>query len=217
MDNQAPPPGGATSQAEWSATQAEPAHVASGSSTPDASASQFFIAGGWDMTQPTGSSAEFANVFGVQSASLQLRYQGQGRASFGGLIAWQSWSAKNDHTSTEGSVTIGGTQARGVYINPIYARAQFALFDIRAASSHKKPVPYAAMNFGGAHMVRRVDIGISSLTEDSWHWGFAPELGVEIPLSRLVAIAGVRFNYLVASGEGPEQLYFTFTLGVGAF
>jgi hypothetical protein len=183
----------------------------------EGSDSQLFIGGAWDMTLPVGSSADFASVYSVQGASAQVRYQGLGRVSFGGLAAWEGWGAKGDQTNTMGNVTVGGVQMHAVWANSLYARAQAALFDIRAESSLKKPVPYAALNFGGAHTVRRVDIGIYTITEDSWHWAFAPEVGVEIPLSRVVVTAGARFNYFFSSGEGPEQLYFSFNVGLGAF
>jgi hypothetical protein len=207
-------------QTEWTETQT----TASPETLPPATVvhddgreSGFFIGATWDMNLPVGSSTEFASTFGVQGVGVQARYQGLGRIGLGGVVAWEAWSQKSDQTTVSGNATLGGTQARTIWVNPVYARAQFALFDIRSPSSHKTPVPYAALNFGGAHATRRVDVGISRLTEDSWHWAFAPEIGVEIPVSRLVVLAGARFNYLFASGEGPEQLYFSFNIGLGAF
>lgn len=204
--------------------QYEPTQWAQGRPAPaethlvhDQSQAKFYFGGGWEMTLPVGSSADFASVFGVQSANFQFRYLGLGRASFGGLVAWDNWSTKGDQTTTAGNVTIGGIQARGVHINPLYARAQLSLFDIRDPSSNKIPVPYAAFNLGGAYVVRRLDMGISALTADSWHWALAPEIGVELPLSPLVFSVGGRFNYLFASGDGPEQLYFSFVIGLGGF
>ncbi len=179
--------------------------------------SEFLIAGSWDMTQPVGSSTDFINVFGVQGASFQARYQGLGRLSLGLMASWQTWSNKSDQTIVQDNVTLGGTQVRAIAVNPLYARVQYALFDIRAHSSEMRPVPYAAFNLGGARTLRQLDMGVSGLTQDSWHWAIAPELGLELPIRHMVVSLAGRFNYLFSSGEGPEQLYFSFSLGLGVF
>jgi hypothetical protein len=204
-------------QTEWTPAPLPPTRSPSAPLVLEGSDSSLLIGGSWDLTQPVGSSTDFANVFSAQGVAFQVRYLGLGRTTFGGLAAWEGWSEKNDRTTVEGNVTVGGVQVHTTWINTVFARAQASMFDIRAASSRRRPVPYAALNFGGAHMVRRVDIGIHALTEESWHWAVAPEVGVEVPITRVTVTAGARFNYLFSSGEGPEQLYFTFALGLASF
>lgn len=177
--------------------------------------SPFFLGVAWDMTLPVGSSTDYINVFGVQGISFQARYHLPGGVAVGFMAAWQSWYDKSEQEVVIDNITLGGMQARAISVNPLYGRVLYSLQDLLGLEKTKSPDPYAAINFGGARTVREVDMGVYAFVEDSWHWAFAPELGVEVPLKGVTLTAATRFNYLASSGDGPEQLYMSFSLGIG--
>lgn len=171
----------------------------------------------WDLSIPLGSTQEFAGNVSPGGFSLEARYIGLGRLSFGMFTGAHYMTAKDETTTVQGPVTISGTQVRSVASTPWLGRVHFSLMDVRTAAAQRRPVPYVAFGFGGARVLRTLDMGISGFSKESWHWAMAPEIGVQLPLNRAVFYLSSRFNYFVESGDGPEQMYLNVTLGAGFF
>src|SRR5690606_2277882 len=97
-------------------------------------------------------------------------------------------SEKTRRTTTYGPATISGVQVRETSSTPFTGKVFYALRDM------KKVIPYAGFGLGGARVVRRLDIGISRFTDESWHWAMVPEVGIEVPASSFDLLASARFN-----------------------
>lgn len=184
---------------------------------PDHQNAKFYFGVQWDTAIGVGSTYQFINTFEPAGFAFEARYMGLGKLGVGLLISNQFMTVKGDHEVVRDNITLSGTQVRSLSISPLLARIHYSLRDIRKHESRKKIAPYAAFGFGGARVFRRLDMGISSYSLESWHWAFSPELGIQLPGDRMALTLSSRFNYLTASDGGPEQLYFNFSLGGGFF
>ncbi len=163
----------------------------------------------WDVSIPVASTTDFTSKVSPQGISVDGRYRGFGNLGIGFTVAWHTLSEKTRSTTTYGSATISGTQVRETAATPFTGKIFYALRDM------KKVIPYVGFGLGGARVVRRLDMGISRFTDESWHWAMVPEIGVEVPAASFDLLASTRFNYLFKSSDAPEQLYFNLSVGVG--
>ena len=168
-----------------------------------------------DTSMPVGSSTDFVDNFSFQGFLVDVSYHGlpktgPGTFGFGAAISWNTMSEKSDKTTTWKDETICGTVVTDLSVTPLVAKVQYAL-----RNPGSRFIPYVGIGAGGARALRRVDLGISRVTDDSWHWALVPEVGLEIPLGSFAILAATRFNYLFQAGDAPEQLFMNFSLGVG--
>lgn len=67
---------------------------------------------------------------------------------------------------------------------------------------------------GTYYIERRLDIGLFSISRDSWHFGLAPELGASLPIGRKThAFFSTAWNFAFESGSISTQSYVNFNVG----
>jgi len=171
---------------------------------------------------PVGPTTEFTGSFSGRGFALDLRYWGFGRLGVGGDFVWDTMSDKSMTERTIGNATVSGVAAKELDSNLMHGKVYVSNVDWRKARMQgresKVPrvlVPYAAFGFGGARIVRRVDIGVSRYIDESWHWAMAPEIGIELPTDWVSWMVAIRYNYIAGSGDGPEQMFMNFGIGGG--
>jgi hypothetical protein len=176
----------------------------------------------WDLSLPVGSTTDFTSSFSGRGFALDFRYWGFGKLGVGADFVWDTMSDKGMNTRTIGNATVSGVTVKELDSNLLHAKVFVSNVDWREArkvgKGSKVPrsfVPYAAFGFGGARIVRRVDIAVSRYVDESWHWAIAPEIGVEVPTDWVVWMLAVRYNYIAGSGDAPEQMFMNFGIGGG--
>ena len=168
----------------------------------------------WDMSVPIGSTHQFTPKITAKGFTVDGRYHGFGNVGVGNIgvglsLAWHTMDSRTETSVKWKNATISGTQIREISSTPFTAKAWYALRDLEGIH------PYAGMGFGAARIVRRVDMGISRVVDETWHVALVPEIGVEIPLKVAVLLASSRFNYFFKTDNGPKQMYFNFSVGLG--
>ena len=181
---------------------------------------QLLVAILWDFSLPLGNTSDFTSQFSLQGFSIEVKYLGFGNLGLGGMVAWHTMAEKKQRIYEIDNATLYGTQVREFSSNPLLARVHYTFRSTKKEddpSKETKPqvTPYVAAGFGGSRVVRRVDTGVFGISQESWHWTIGPEAGIEYPVGPVVVIGAARLNYLFGSGDGPEQLYANFSLGVG--
>lgn len=163
----------------------------------------------WDTVLPVGNTADYVGKFSPQGFSIDGRYSGFGELGLGVTMAWHVLEQRTRSTTSWQNATITGTQIREVSSSPFTFKISYAKRDLG------KVIPYAGLGLGAARVFRRLDMGISSLSDQSWHFAFVPELGVEVPMKSFSLLASTRFNYFVKGDGAPAQTYMNFSVGVG--
>jgi len=161
-----------------------------------------------------GSSADFASNFGYRGFALGLRYMVNEMFSVGIESGWSFRDDKRrETTSIEGprrTLTLTSGQIRSSEVIPITATAHYYL-------DAESVIPYGGIALGGYYTRRDVDVGLWYSSQDSWHFGFAPEVGIIVPTGSIQVLTALRFNYLVESDSMPEEAFFEFRLGILGF
>lgn len=211
--------GAAGATAAAAVTPPEPPQAAAGeggdyANSPEAlpekeEESPFILGILWDMSLPLGSTKDFAGKYSVPGMSIDGRYRGFGNFGIGLTLAWHRIEEKSEETVTKDNATLTGTMVREVSSSPFTVKFTYAK---RQGLSF---VPYAGVGVGGTRVLRRLDVGVARFVDESWHFTFVPEIGVEVPLGPVLALVSTRFNYAVKTKEAPEQLYMNFSVGIG--
>ena len=127
----------------------------------------------------------------------------------GFTVAWQVLYNKEHTTLTHNDVTFTGTVATTLNVFPVLADADYFFLTDRAGIR-----PYAGIGVGLYAAEHRIDWNIWTVQDTSWHFGFAPELGVVVPTGSVGLVFTTKFNYAFASGGWDQILYWNFNIGV---
>ena len=145
-----------------------------------------------------------------------------GRFSLGGGSGWnvfesgaiaETISIRSDDFN--GDVT--GTQFRYINSVPLMFQAHYHLGDPDDAHA------YFGTGVGVYYIRQRFEIGLVATEVSNWHFGIAPEAGVNVPMSDSISFnANVRYHFAAKGGtdiEGKETGYdyLAFNLGLSFF
>ena len=163
------------------------------------------------------SNVNFIEDFSFRGMGIEARYVPERGAkySFGFNMGWNVLNEKNDIGTERNTISlpdadISGTQLRYFNSVPLMANASYYFGDRGGIR------PYLGINAGTYYIERRVDIGVSAVVDDNWHFGWAPEAGVVIPLGRpeVAMLAAVRYNWAFSADGTGDQKYWGFNLGI---
>jgi hypothetical protein len=163
------------------------------------------------------SSVNFIEDFSFRGFGIDARYVPERGAkySFGFNAGWNVLNEKNDFGTERNTISlptadITGTQLRYFNSIPVLANASY-YFGERGGIR-----PYLGLNAGTYYIERRVDIGVSAIVDDAWHFGWAPEAGIVVPLGRpeVAMLFNVRYNWAFSSGGTGDQKYWGFNIGI---
>ncbi|MBK8381837.1 MAG: hypothetical protein IPL16_08095 [Ignavibacteria bacterium] len=112
--------------------------------------------------------------------------------------------------------TISGPQARYLNYSPIYANVGYYF----NKSLRGKFIPYIQANVGTIHVWQRLQVGANQIDNDTWHFGFGPEVGFVARVGYMVGITlNAKYNYALSSGEtlvkSDDNSYSFFNLNLG--
>ena len=63
-------------------------------------------------------------------------------------------------------------------------------------------------------------MGIYEVDENNWHFGFAPEVGLLIPVGEIAIMANAKYNYALSAGQplgsgtDNSHSYMSFNIGL---
>jgi len=123
-----------------------------------------------------------------------------------------NWNVFNEITPTVSSISgieIAGTQFR--FINSLPFLVTFREYLGTPGGAR----PFIGVGVGPHLVKQRVDVGLFTISENTWHFGVAPEVGLLMPLGPTVSwFADVKYNYAASAGDpGRKHSYFAFNLG----
>ncbi|MEI9947519.1 MAG: hypothetical protein WDO74_00665 [Pseudomonadota bacterium] len=126
-----------------------------------------------------GDTHDFAPDFSFLGFSFDWRARVTDNFWPGVSLAWQSLYGKGQKTLEFGQTTFTGTIATSLNVFPMLATGNYYfLTDPRGVR------PYAGLGVGAYAAEHRLDVGVWTITDTSWHFGLAPELGAVLPTGR---------------------------------
>lgn len=165
----------------------------------------------WSLASPTANSKQFTSDFSLRGMGLEWR-QLRGRNSYGLSLGWNATNEETQETSSLPQVDLTGFQFR--YINAY----SILLAGHTYLGTPGKARPFLGLKAGTYYINRRVDVGLWTATDNTWHFGVAPELGFTVPLRQSYGseafYTAVRYNYALAAGSTPYQSWFAIDIGI---
>jgi outer membrane protein W len=163
------------------------------------------------------SDINFIEDFSFRGLGIEARYVPDRDAnySFGFNVGWNVLNEKNDFGDKRNTISlpnadISGTQLRYFNTVPLLANASYYFGDRGGIR------PYVGVNAGTYYIERRVDIGVSAVVDDAWHFGWAPEVGLVVPLGRpeVALLTTIRYNWAFSAGGSGDQKFWGFNIGI---
>ena len=168
---------------------------------------------------PTNSDSDvnFIEDYSFRGLGIEARYVPSRDAnySFGFNVGWNVLNEKNEFGTERNTISlpnadITGTQLRYFNTVPLLANASY-YFGSRGGIR-----PSVGVNAGTYYIERRVDIGVVGIVEDNWHFGWAPEVGLVVPLGtpEIALLTTIRYNWAFSAGGTGDQKFWGFNIGI---
>lgn len=161
-----------------------------------------------DLTLPLGKTADFISRAGLQGFAVSFRYYVKDNLAVGAGASFDGLSKKDSGTTSYKDLTITADHTKQQSFTTLLAKAYYAF------RGKKTFEPYLAVGAGAALAAQRLVTGYSALTDSSWHFAAAPEIGVHVDIGQLVLLGAARLTYLPGSQENPSQTFANISLGV---
>jgi hypothetical protein len=165
----------------------------------------------WSMASSTGTTKEFVSDYSFRGLGLEWR-QMKGRNSYGLSLGWNVMNEETAETTSLPNVDLTGFQFR--YINAY----SILLAGHTYLGAPGRARPFLGVKTGTYYLNRRVDVGLWSISDNSWHFGVAPEIGFVVPLKQSYGsesfYTAFRYNYALAAGSTPKQSWFAIDVGI---
>jgi opacity protein-like surface antigen len=178
----------------------------------------------WGISYPMSDTKDYiGSRASWRGVSLDVRkYVGDGVASFGGRFGW--------HVMDSGAVTetisirtdelngdVSGTQFRYLNSFPMMGVVHVYFGDPSRVNA------YVGAGVGMYYIKQRFEIGLLATEQNNWHFGIAPEFGVNVPVGDSIsANFSIVYNYAAKTGSdvsGNEvgHQYLVFNIGLGFY
>ncbi len=157
---------------------------------------------------PTADLKDFTDNTSARGIIFEARNFRNDQFSIGFSLGWQVFKDRLEDTFSEEGRDVTGTQVRYVNTLPIMVTGHYYLGDPGGVR------PYLGAGVGTVHSLQRVDVGLFSIQNNNWHFGFYPEVGVYIPVSFDMGInLAAKYNYALGTSESIDYSYLALSVG----
>jgi opacity protein-like surface antigen len=157
---------------------------------------------------PGGDTKDFTEGFSWRNIGIEGRTLLKDNLSLGLYAGWNVFNDEVDGTISLGGADVSGYQSR--FVNAIPLLATIHLYSSRRSGVR----PYIGGGLGTYWVENRVELGLTGLESDNWHFGLAPEVGFAMPMqNNVAAYVSVKYNYAFEAGDVSHS-YWTFGIGI---
>lgn len=174
-----------------------------------AQAQQWYGAVSYGMSAPVSDTKAFTRGTSWRNFGVDLVAIVNPNTTVGVSFAWNVFNEVTGTVSSIDGTEISGTQFR--YINSLPMLVTVREY-FRTPGGAR---PFIGVGVGPHLVKQRVDVGLWTVSENTWHFGVAPEVGLLMPVGPTVSwFADVKYNYAASAGDpGRRHSYFAFNIG----
>ena len=149
-----------------------------------------------------GDTHDFAPDFSFLGFSFDWRARVSENFWPGISLGWQVLYGKDVKTLSYRNTTFTGTIATSLNVFPMLATGNYYfLTDPRGVR------PYAGLGVGAYAAEHRLDVGVWTITDTSWHFGLAPEIGAVLPTGKARIVVSIQVQLCLCLGPlGPAHV-----------
>ena len=157
---------------------------------------------------PTGDLKDFTDNTSFRGIIFDTKNFRSDQFSIGFSVGWQIFKDRLEGTFSQDGRDVTGTQVRYVNTLPIMVTGHYHLGAPGGAR------PYVGAGVGTVRSLQRTDVGLFTISNNNWHFGFYPEAGVYIPVSFDMGInLAARYNYAIGTSSSIDYNYLTISAG----
>ena len=161
----------------------------------------------YQVSYPAGETSDYIDKISFRGFGMEWRKYIQDDISAGISLNWNVFHKVETKVEELENGAVSGTQNRTINSFPLMITAHYyfgARRDIR---------PYGGLGLGAFLVEKKLDIGVFSITDSNWHFGVAPEIGVQFPVGYDTTImVGLKYNYAFKAND-TENSYFGLSIG----
>lgn len=179
-------------------------------STSKVSAQDNFYSIQYSVGFGSGDLGDFIGQTSFRGISFEYRNMIEPKIGVGVELAYNLFYEKMDYaTYTEGTVSLSGVQYRYTNAFPILAAFDYYF------KPNTKYNPYAGLGLGTIYYDRYLEMGLYTVSTDTWQFAFRPEVGVLINANPdLDFLVALKYFSGLETSELDGQSYFSLNLGV---
>lgn len=165
----------------------------------------------YDIGLPVGSTSDYISKTSFRGFGIEGRGFINDNLSYGGSFNWavfyeefpaQEWNIEGD------TRTVYGRQFRYINSFPLMATMHYYFGEWDATRL------YAGAGIGAHKIDERTEFGIFAINNNKWRFGFAPEVGVLIPVNFSSSInLSAKYQYAAKAGDLEAVSYMSFKIG----
>ena len=173
-----------------------------------AQAQDFYVGMSYGMATPVSDTKDFTGGTSWRNWGIDFLTIMSPNTSLGVSFGWNVFNDVTTDVSSIGGADVQGTQYR--YVNSFPMLVNFR----RHGGTVGGMRPFFGVGFGTQYVKQRVDVGQWRLSDNTWHFAMAPEVGVVLPFEGDAKwfITG-KYNYAMKASDRTHS-YFAFNIGV---
>lgn len=174
--------------------------------------SQGMFSVSYDIGVPMGGTTDLIAAPSFRGFGIEGRGFITDNLSYGGSFNWAVFYEEfgpDEWTLEDESRTAYGKQFRYINSFPIMATMHYYF------GEWDETRIYAGSGIGVQKVDERLDMGLYTVDNKNWRFGFAPEVGILIPVNFNSAInLSAKYQYAVKVGDRPAVSYLSFKIGL---
>lgn len=169
----------------------------------------------YNTAMTLGETNDYIDNYSWGAMGLEWKKMATDNVSVGLNLAWQVMSQKVTHDVLEipsQNLSLSGTQVRYLNYFPMTITASYHL------NPEGKIIPFIGAGAGAYRVLQRFDISGFVFQQDTWNFGFYPEIGVLIPSGGTTDFfVNTKYHYILPSEGGPTHSYLNINVGFSYF
>lgn len=162
----------------------------------------------YSIAFPVGETSDYINTLSWRGFTIDGKYFITDNMTLGWTTGWQTLYESESGTFVDGTQSSTGTQYRYLNILPILFTYNYFL------NENGDIQPFAGLGTGTFWIESKTNMGLFSDTDDNWHFGLVPEVGVLFPVGfRSNFYFSLKYNHAFPSGESINYSYLGLNLG----
>ncbi len=172
-------------------------------------AQQMYWGMSYGMTTPVSDTKDFTDDTSWRNWGVDLLAIVNPNTTVGVSFGWNVFNEITPTVSSISGIEIAGTQFRYINSLPILVSVR------RFLGMRGRARPFIGVGVGPHLVKQRVDVGLWTVSENTWHFGVAPEVGLVVPVrSGVHGFFNAKYNYAASAGDpGRKHSYFGLNIG----
>lgn len=169
----------------------------------------------YNTAVPLGASADYIDKYSWGAMGLEWKKMVNDNVGVGLNLSWQVFSQKIEHGTIvrpETNLTVTGTQLRYLNYFPMTITGTYHF------NPEGKVIPFVGGGAGLYRVLQRFDISGFAFQDDTWNFGFYPEVGLMIPTGGSADFfINSKYHYIFAVKDHEAHSFLNFNVGFSYF